>query len=153
MASDLNSVTIVGRLTRDAELKHIASGTALCKFSIANNAYAGAGKEDHVNFIDCTLWGKRAESLSGYLTKGTQVAIQGSLKQDRWEDSGQKRSKVEINVSDLQLLGSKRSSDSQGSYSQPQGGGYSQSQTSPYEEEDSSTVAEQVDFDDDDVPF
>lgn len=107
MAEDLNRVIIIGRLTRDAELQYTSSGYALSKMSIASNRRRKQGDQwaDEANFFDVTLWGKRAESLNQYLIKGTQIAVEGQLKQDRWEQDGLKRSKVAIEANNIQLLG------------------------------------------------
>lgn len=121
MSTDINQITIVGRLTKDAEMRYTSSGTALCTFSIACNedVKQSSGQwEEKAHFFDCTLWGKSAESLNQYLVKGKQVAIVGRLKQDRWEDrdSGQNRSKVSINVFTLQLLQDPANSGQRGDY-------------------------------------
>jgi single-strand DNA-binding protein len=110
MAGDVNTVVLVGRLTRDSELKYTASGSALCNFSIAVNRRVRKGEQwqDEASFFDLTLWDKQAEGLNKYLIKGTQVAVQGELRQDRWEKDGQKFSKVQVFVNNLQLLGSGR---------------------------------------------
>ena len=110
MASDINSVTIVGRLVRDMKLKYTNSGMAVGNFSIAVNRSVKQGDQwiEEGNFFDVTLWGRRAESLQQYLTKGTRVAVTGELKQDRWEQDGQKRSRVGINANNIQLLGSNK---------------------------------------------
>ena len=110
MAGDVNTVVLVGRLTRDSELKYTASGSALCNFSIAVNRRVRKGEQwqDEASFFDLTLWDKQAEGLNKYLVKGTQVAVQGELRQDRWEKDGQKFNKVQIFVNNLQLLGSGR---------------------------------------------
>ncbi len=94
----LNSNSMRGFLTRDAELKHANSGTAILSFSIANESWFG---EKYTSFFECTAFGKRAESVANYMTKGTAVVIQGKLKQDRWEKDGQNRSKVVIIVDDI----------------------------------------------------
>ena len=109
--TDLNTVSIVGRLTRDAELKFTASGTAVCKFSIAVNRSKKEGETyvDEASFFDVTLWGKFGESMAKYLLKGKQVGISGELRQERWEKDGQQRSRVEINAQTLQLLSPKES--------------------------------------------
>lgn len=104
----MNQVNIIGRLTRDSELKYTQSGAAISKFSIAVDRYMGQGKEKQTSFFEVTLWGKRAEALNQYLTKGHQVGITGELVQNRWEQDGQKRSKVEINASDITLVGGKQ---------------------------------------------
>lgn len=133
MSEDINKTILVGRLTRDSELQYTNSGYALCKFSVAVNRRKKQGDQwiDEANFFDINLWGKRGESLSQYLKKGSQVAIEGQLKQDRWEQDGVKRSKVSIDAINIQLLGSKqegggnnqpgRQSQPQGQYNQQQG--------------------------------
>ena len=108
MSADLNKVFMIGRLTRDSELKYTAQGTALNNFSIAVGRREKRGNDwvDAVSFFDVTLWGKQAEALAQYLTKGTQVAIDGRLEQRRWTQDGQNRSAVSIVAESLQLLGS-----------------------------------------------
>ncbi|MDR1127020.1 MAG: single-stranded DNA-binding protein [Treponema sp.] len=105
---DINHVVLVGRLTRDAELKYTASGQAVCKFSIAVNRHRKQGEQwvDDVNFFDIVVWGRQGESLNQYLVKGKLVGIDGELRQDRWEQDGQNRSKIEVVANNLQLLGS-----------------------------------------------
>jgi single-strand DNA-binding protein len=106
--ADLNHVTIIGRLTRDAELKYISSGQAVCKFSIASNYRKKEGDQwkDEANFFDIVLWGRQGETLNQYLVKGKMVGIEGELRQDRWQQDGQNRSKVEIVADNIQLLSS-----------------------------------------------
>lgn len=105
--ADINHVVLIGRLTRDAELKYTAGGQAVCKFSIAVNRRRKNGDqwEDEPNFFDIVLWGRQGESLSQYLVKGKPVGVDGELRQDRWQQDGQNRSKVEIVASNIQLLG------------------------------------------------
>ena len=105
--ADLNHVVLIGRLTRDAELKYTAGGQAVSKFSVAVNRRKKVGDqwEDEANFFDIVLWGKQGESLQNYLLKGKMVGIDGELRQDRWQQDGQNRSKVEIVASYIQLLG------------------------------------------------
>ena len=105
--ADINHVVLVGRLTRNAELKYTNSGAAVSKFSIAINQRRKKDDQwvDEVNFFDIVLWGKSAESINQYLVKGKQVGIEGQLRQDRWEQDGQSRSKVEIVAGNVQLLG------------------------------------------------
>ncbi len=112
MANDINSVVLIGRVTRDAELKYTNAGTAICKFSIASNKKRKSGNDyiEEVSYFDITIWGKFAESISQYLNKGQQVCINGELRQNRWEQDGKARSKVEIVASNLQLIGSKNNS-------------------------------------------
>ena len=106
---DLNQVILVGRLTRDPELKYTTSGTAILGFDIAVNRSVKKGDKwtDEASFFNCTLFGKQAEAVSKYMEKGKQVAISGELTQDRWEKDGQKHSRVKIICNSLQLLGGK----------------------------------------------
>lgn len=105
--ADLNHVILIGRLTRDAELKYTANGQAVCKFSVAVNRRRKNGDQwvDEPNFFDVVLWGRSGETLNQYLVKGKQIAVEGELRQDRWEQDGQNRSKVEILANNVQLLG------------------------------------------------
>ena len=107
--NDLNNVNLIGRLTRDAELRYSSSGMAICKFSIAVNRSVKKNDKwsDEASFFDCTVFGKTAESLKQYLTKGQQVCISGELVQNRWEHEGKQMSRVEINVNHVQLIGEK----------------------------------------------
>ncbi|WP_428768277.1 single-stranded DNA-binding protein [Treponema sp. HNW] len=115
--TDLNHVTLIGRLTRDAELKYTPNGFAISNFSIAVNRRRKNGEQwvEEANFFDITLYGKSAESLKQYLIKGKQIAVDGELRQDRWEQDGQQRSKVVIAANNVQLLGGGSSSGSYGS--------------------------------------
>jgi single-strand DNA-binding protein len=108
--SDINHVIVIGRLTRDADLKYINSGTAVSRLSLACNRKKRFGEQwiDEVSYFDVVLWGKPAESLKQYLTKGTQIAVDGELRQNRWEQDGQSRSKVEIVANTIELLGGKK---------------------------------------------
>jgi len=121
--ADVNRVVIIGRLTRDAELKSLASAQTVAKFSIAVNRKKRQGDEwvDEPNFFDIVLWGRMAESLHQYLVKGKAVAVDGELRQDRWTQDGQNRSKVEIIANNIQLLGggSQQSEYSSGRSSAP----------------------------------
>jgi single-strand DNA-binding protein len=105
--ADINHVVLVGRLTRNAELKYTNNGSAVSKFSIAINQRRKKDDQwvDEAHFFDIVLWGKTAESLNQYLVKGKQVGIEGQLRQNRWEQEGQARSKVEIFATNVMLLG------------------------------------------------
>ena len=111
----INRVMISGNLTRDAELRSTQSGMAILGFGVAvndrrKNPQTGDW-EDYPNFVDCTMFGTRGEKLQQYLTKGTKVAIEGKLRYSSWERDGQRRSKLEVIVDELEFMSS-RSSDS-----------------------------------------
>jgi single-strand DNA-binding protein len=104
-------------MVRDAELKHTQSGTAVLNGSIANNYRKKSGEEwtEEANFFDLTLFGRRAEALAQYMTKGTPVAVAGKLRQDRWQNSeGQNRSRVHIIIDNIELLGRGTKTESSG---------------------------------------
>jgi single-strand DNA-binding protein len=105
--ADVNHSILIGRLTRDAELKYLSSGSAVCKFSIAVNRRVKKGEswEDEASFFSIVLFGKSGEALNQYLVKGKQVAIDGELHQSRWEKDGKTESRVEIYANSVQLLG------------------------------------------------
>lgn len=111
----INKVVISGNLTRDMEIRSTASGLAIGGFSVAVNDRRKNNQtgewEDHPNFIDCTLFGSRAEKLQPYLVKGAKVALAGKLSWSQWEKDGQKRSKIEVIVDELELLNSRESSN------------------------------------------
>ena len=105
--ADVNHVILIGRLTKDILLKYTSGGMAIGSFSIAVNRRTKKGEQwvEEASFFDVSLFGKSAEGLAQYLTKGKQVAVEGELRQDRWEQDGQPRSKVTIAASNVQLLG------------------------------------------------
>lgn len=113
----INRVMISGNLTRDAELRSTQSGMAILGFGVAvndrrKNPQTGDW-EDYPNFVDCTMFGTRGEKLQQYLTKGTKVAIEGKLRYSSWERDGQRRSKLEVIVDELEFMSS-RSGANQG---------------------------------------
>lgn len=104
----INKVMITGNLTRDPDLRATASGMSVLSFGVAvnerhKNQQTGQW-EDHPNYIDCTMFGARAQSVSRFLQKGSKVAIEGKLRWSQWERDGQKRSKIEVIVDDLEFL-------------------------------------------------
>lgn len=106
---DLNRVQLVGRLTRDPELRYLPSGTALCKLGLAVSRFFrtkdGERKEETM-FINATCWSKTAEFVGEYYKKGRPVMIEGRLQSNEWEDknTGQKRSMIEVNAERVQAL-------------------------------------------------
>lgn len=103
----INRVVITGNLTHDPELRTTATGMPVLGFGVAVNDRVKNSQgqwEDHPNFIDCTMFGKRAESLSRYLHKGSKVAIEGKLRYSQWERDGQRRSKIEVWVDELEFM-------------------------------------------------
>ena len=102
---DVNSVTLIGNLVRDAALKEFEN-FAVLNFTIATNKtiFKDCQKIEKVAYVDCKYFSKGAAKLAPYLTKGKKVAVSGSLEQESWEKDGQKFSKLTVNVTTLQQL-------------------------------------------------
>lgn len=135
----INCVAISGNLTRDPELRATAGGTEVLQFGVAvservKNLQTGEW-EDRPNFVDCVMFGKRAASVSRFISKGSKVAIEGRLRYSSWEtQDGSKRSKLEVVADEIEFM-------SQGNQQQPQ----HQRQTA--------MQAPQPEFYDEDIPF
>lgn len=105
----INRVNITGNLTRDPELRATAGGTQILAFGVAvndrrKNPQTGAW-EDVPNFVDCIVFGQRAEAVSRFISKGSKVAIEGKLRYSAWETKeGQRRSKLEVIVDEIDFL-------------------------------------------------
>jgi len=109
----INRVVLTGNLTRDPEVRRTQSGMAIMSFGIAvndrrKNSQTGEW-EDYANFIDCTMFGTRAEAVSNYLSKGSKIGLEGKLRYSTWERDGQKRSKLEVIVDELEFLSPRNS--------------------------------------------
>lgn len=103
----INKVFISGNLTRDAELRETKSGNNVLNFSVAVNdsvKNANGEWENYPNFVDCVMFGKRADALFEPLVKGAKVAIEGKLRYSSWEKDGAKRSKLEVIVDEIELM-------------------------------------------------
>jgi single-strand DNA-binding protein len=121
-----NRVILMGNLTRDVELRYIQSGTAVADIGLAisekrKNASSGEWIEEVV-FVDVTAWGRTAEVMSEYLSKGSPVFIEGRLKYDTWEgQDGQKRSKLKVTCDRMQLIGARGQGGPEGGAPRPAG--------------------------------
>ena len=103
MAKSINQVTLMGRLTRDPEVRTTPNGKNVASFSIAVDRQ---GSDDQAEFIGITAWEKLSDLVAQYLHKGSRVLVQGRLRQDTWEDkdSGQKRSRIDVTAFDVTFL-------------------------------------------------
>lgn len=130
MAS-LNKVFLWGNLTREVDLRHLQSGDAVCEFGLAvSRKFTSNGQQqEEVCFVDISAWGKTAENCKQYLSKGSQVMVEGRLKLDTWQDrqSGENRSKLKVLAENVQFVGGRRedngNQNDNGNY-----GGYQQQQ-------------------------
>ncbi len=147
MAGDINRVTLVGRLTRDPELRHIPSGTAVLELGLAVNGRQQdeAGNwVDKPNFFDVKVYGRQAETLAQHLQKGRRIGIDGRLDWRSWEaQDGTKRSKVDVVAQNVQFLDSRSDGESGGG----SGGGYIPNDVPPPAGDFPSSPT------DDDIPF
>ena len=165
----INKAIISGNLTRDAELRTTASGNPVCSFGVAVNdrrRNQNGEWEDYANFVDCHLFGRRAEAVAQYLTKGTKVAIEGRLHYSSWEDrnGGGRRSKLEVYVDELEFMSGRSNAQNgaggqqvqqQGSYrnQQPSGPQSSyQAQQGAYAGQQQTFLAPTA-YSDEDIPF
>ena len=152
--ADINKIMIVGRLTKPAEQSFTQSGFVVVKFSIAVNRRRKKNDEwvDEANFFDITSFGRQGEAIVNYLTKGQQVAIEGQLRQDRWEaQDGTKRSKVYIDANYIQLLGSSNRREDN-PYSRSDDGGWSEPNMDSSHPSSTSATPPSTNFEDD-IPF
>ena len=111
MPADLNRVTLVGRLTRDPELRHTGGGDAICSIRLAVSSRArdeGGNWGDRSNYFDVTVFGRQAETASTYLAKGRRIGVDGRLSWREWQtQDGSKRQSVEVIANDLFFLDSR----------------------------------------------
>ena len=105
-----NKVILMGNLTRDPEMKMTPSGQAICKFGLAvNRTYTGSDgqKREDVLFVDVDCFGKTAENIGKYFSKGKEIFLEGRLKLDTWEKDGDKKSKIGVVLDTFQFVGGK----------------------------------------------
>lgn len=118
----INRVNISGNLTRDPELRATQGGMQVLSFGVAvndrrRNAQTGEW-EDYSNFVDCTMFGNRAEAVGRFLAKGMKVAIEGKLRYSSWEKDGQRRSKLEVIVDEIEFMSQKQGQQAPQGYQQ-----------------------------------
>jgi len=108
--ANFNKVLLMGNLTRDPEVRYTPKGTATATIGLAVNrtwTSEGGEKKEEVTFVDVEVWGRQAETIGQYMSKGRPIFIEGRLKLDQWDDkeSGQKRSKLKVVLESFQFLG------------------------------------------------
>ena len=154
MAGNFNKVILLGNLTRDVEIKQ-AGSSSVGKFGLAVNrkfTTAGGESREEVTFIDCESWGKQAEVMAKYLSKGRPVFIEGRLKLDQWEDKeGKKQSKLKVVVEGFQFVDSRGGGGGEGGG----GGGGGGQRSAPRSEShsDSAPTEAYSEIGDKDIPF
>lgn len=174
--ADLNKVMLIGRLSRDPQLRYLPSQSAVCDFGFAVGRKfktANGEQKEETCFIDCTVFGKGAEVFNQYMAKGRQCYLEGRLRLDQWDDktTGQKRSKLTVVVEDFQFLGTKGEGGGgggggdEGGASGGRSGGYGSGPTrapanrgggrpAPAQQPDADPpYSDEQQFKDDDIPF
>jgi len=135
--SNFNKVILLGNLTRDPEVRFTREGAPVASFTLAinsNRARQEGDSKDDVSYIDLVAFGKQADLVKNYLEKGSPLLVEGRLQQRRWEQEGQKRSKVEVVVQSITFMGGSKKSTQSGSSTFPQDedqgfGGYSSNES------------------------
>lgn len=139
MAKSINQVILMGRLTRDPELRTTTTGKSVANFSIAVDK---VGQDAGADFFEIVAWERLAELVQQYLTKGRRCLIQGRLSQRQWEQDGQKRSRIEVMASDVTFLdGPSASGEATAATSEP----------TPKAESSEAPVDDEIDLSD--IPF
>ena len=101
----MNKVILIGRLTKDPDLRYTPNGAAVCNFTVACDKRDKEGNKD-ADFIDCVTWNKSAENLAKYMSKGRQIAVEGRVDVSSYEKDGQRRWKTQIVCNNVEFLGS-----------------------------------------------
>lgn len=109
----MNTVMVVGRVGRDAEIKYFESGKVKASFSLAVNRWDPKSKGEVTDWFTCDVWDKQAEFAGEYLKKGSQVAVEGRIAKNRWTDrtTGEEREMMLVSVTSIRLLGSRKDSE------------------------------------------
>ncbi|MGM9879461.1 MAG: single-stranded DNA-binding protein [Bacilli bacterium] len=149
----MNKAILIGRLTRDVELRYTQSNIACATFDLAiNNGKDKDGNDRQADFIRCVLWEKQAENMAKYTHKGSQVAVDGSIKTENWPDeqTGQKKYRTYVLARTIQYLDSKRTEEPL-----PQEPDYILNQSNNQQEENDpfASFGESVEITDNDLPF
>ncbi|MDO4404748.1 MAG: single-stranded DNA-binding protein [Atopobiaceae bacterium] len=164
----INRVNISGNLTRDPELRATQAGTSILTFGVAvndrrRNPQTGEW-EEYPNYIDCVVFGNRAEPLSRFLSKGSKVALEGKLRWSQWERDGQKRSKIEVIVDEVEFLSPRQNQggyqqqpqvqqQTTPSYNAPQSAPQAAPQPTTYAPQSAVQAPPSVEVYDEDIPF
>lgn len=156
----MNKVILVGRLTKDPELKHTNSGIAVVQFTVAvNRRYAGSDGNRQADFINCVVWRQAAENLAKYMKKGGLVGVDGQIQVRTYDDAGGvKRYVTEVICDNVTFLESKGQSSGGGyvdvnQYDIPGGNRYNQPQQEPKQENPFDDIGNNHNISDDDLPF
>ena len=137
----MNKVILIGNIATEIDMKYTPNGNGVCKFNLAINERNG-----EATFIPIEVWKKQAENVSQYCSKGSKIALEGSIKIDQWEKEGQKRSFTKINAFNIQFLDTKKSNNQSNNQTSNQSN--NNSNDDPFKNN-----GEPIDLSDDDLPF
>ena len=140
----MNKVVLIGRLTRDPELRYTSGNAAVCNFTIAvDRPFNSNTQERGTDFIPIVVWNKQAENVKNYLAKGSQVAVEGRMQVRNYDDNnGQKRYVTEVIANSVEFMGSKNSNNGS---SMPSEETSSSSEPTPYDFKDEAPQSTDVD--------
>lgn len=140
----MNRVILIGRLTKDPELRYTSGNAAVCNFTIAvDRPFNSNTQERGTDFIPVVVWNKQAENVKNYLTKGSQVAVEGRMQVRNYDDNnGQKRYVTEVIANTVEFMGSKNSNNGSSMPSQETS---SSSEPTPYDFKDEAPQSTDVD--------
>ena len=153
----MNKVFLIGRLSRDPELRHTSSGMAVCQINVAISRRTGAGRDPETDFINVVVWDKQAENVSKYLAKGRQVAVEGRIQTRSYDNNeGKKTYVTEVVANNVEFLGS--ASDNNRAKSMPEENPFD---SMPVDEPAGASIdndpfasfGEKVEISDNDLPF
>ena len=154
----MNKVVLIGRLSRDPELRHTANGTAVCQISVAISRPVAQGHDPETDFINVTVWNKQAENIARYLSKGRQVAVEGRIQTRNYENNeGKKVYVTEVIASNVEFLGS--ANDQNRSVASPSNDNPfdmdmpAPSETTSVDNDPFASFGEKVEISDSDLPF
>lgn len=156
----LNNVSLVGRLTKDPELKYTPNGVPVCSFAIAvNRSFSNQNGEREADFINCVVWKKPAENMANYLSKGSQIGLTGRIQTRNYEgQDGKKIYITEVVAENISYLEPKGDSSSQGKNksqgnSQSQGSNQNNDNYQKWKDDPFANDSKTIDISDDDLPF
>ncbi|TVR44217.1 MAG: single-stranded DNA-binding protein [Planctomycetota bacterium] len=156
MAVSVNRVILAGNLTRDPQVKFLASEQAVCNFGLAlNRRYKARSGEmvDEVTYVDIEAWGRTGELVGQYLTKGRSCLVEGRLKLDSWEKDGQKQSRLRVVAESVQFLGGREDGGARSSGGPREDSDESYGDSTPRSSAPSSSSPPPPAYDDDEPPF
>ena len=154
----MNKVFLIGRLSRDPELRHTTSGTAVCQINVAISRPVAAGSEPQTDFINVVVWNKQAENVAKYLAKGRQIAVEGRIQTRNYDNNEGKRTYVtEVIASNVEFLGSandnNRSANNNAGFDENPFDAEPVMDTTSVDNDPFASFGEKVEISDSDLPF